>query len=53
MGFRGYGSWNDLGFVDRVVAAEYEEVSRNLYAAVLAALLASVNDDLAVDFDLA
>lgn len=46
--FGGMGSWNDLGFEDRAVEAEYEEVSRNLYAAVLLALLASVNDDLAV-----
>jgi hypothetical protein len=47
--FGGMGSWNDLGFKDRAVEAEYEEVSMKLYAAVLLALLASVNDGLGVD----
>jgi len=42
--FGGMGSWNDLGFELRAVEAEYDEVSRNLYAAVLLALLASAND---------
>ena len=44
--FGGMGSWNDLGFEDKAVQAEYDEVSRNLYAAVLLAMLASVNQDL-------
>jgi hypothetical protein len=38
---------------DNAVAAEYEAVSRDLYNAVLLTLVASVNDDFAVEFDLA
>lgn len=41
--FGGMGSWNDLTFGDPGVEAEYGEVSRCLYAAVLAAFAASVN----------
>jgi hypothetical protein len=36
--FGGMGSWNDLTFGDPGVEAEYGEVSRCLYAAILAAL---------------
>ncbi len=41
--FGGTGSWNDLAFGDPGVDAEYGEVSRCLYAAVLAAFAASVD----------
>lgn len=45
--FGGMGSWNDIAFGDPAIEPEYREVSRHLYAAVLLALLASVNDDMA------
>lgn len=41
--FGGMGSWNDLAFADPGVEAEYGEMSRCLYAAVLAAFAVSVN----------
>jgi hypothetical protein len=45
--FGGMGSWNDVLFEDKAAAAKYEQVSRNLYNAVLVALVASTNDELA------
>jgi hypothetical protein len=39
-------SWNDVYFNDREAAAEYAAISRNLYSAVLRALVASVNSEI-------
>lgn len=47
--FGGMGSWNDVYVEGPAAAAEYEQVSRNLYSDVLVALVASTNDDLAAD----
>lgn len=44
--FGGMGSWNDLGFVDQAAQTEYEQISRDLYAAVLRACVAAANVDL-------
>jgi hypothetical protein len=44
--FGGMGSWNDVYFDDRQVAAEYAAISQNLYGALLRALLASVNSEI-------
>jgi hypothetical protein len=44
--FGGMGSWNDLSFGTEAEQAEYEEISRNLYAAMLQGFLASTNSDL-------
>jgi hypothetical protein len=44
--FGGMRSWNDIGFVDGAVQSEYRELSAQLYAATLQALLASANDGL-------
>lgn len=44
--FGGMGSWNDVYLDDRDAAAEYAAVSRNLYSALLRALLASVNSEI-------
>jgi hypothetical protein len=44
--FGGMGSWNDLTFGTQAAQAEYEEISGNLYAAVLQGFLASTNSDL-------
>lgn len=44
--FGGMGSWNDLGFRDQAIQDEYLDISRQLYDAVLQALLASTNDGL-------
>jgi hypothetical protein len=44
--FGGMGSWNDVYLDDRQAEAEYEATSRNLYSALLRALLASVNSDI-------
>lgn len=51
--FGGMGSWNDVFFEDDAVAAEYAAVSRNLYSALLLASVASVNNDFALESDLA
>ena len=45
--FGGMGSWNDLGFAEADAQAEYEQISRDLFAAVMRGCLASVNADLA------
>jgi hypothetical protein len=39
------GSWNDLGFAERDVESEYEQVSRALFAAVRRACVAAANAD--------
>jgi len=44
--FGGMGSWNGIGFVDSAVQGEYRELSGQLCAATLQALLASANDGL-------
>jgi hypothetical protein len=44
--FGGMGSWNDGGVGDGAAADAYQAVSRELYAAMLEAFLASVNSDL-------
>jgi len=44
--FGGVGSWNDVYYQDPEAAAEYAAVSRNLYGAVLLALVASVNSEI-------
>jgi hypothetical protein len=44
--FGGMGSWNDLGFPEREAQAEYEQISRDLFEAVLRACVAAVNIDL-------
>ncbi len=41
--FGGMGSWNDLGFRDPAVHAEYERLTKELYAAVIGGLVAAVN----------
>ena len=41
--FGGMGSWNDLGFSDKSVQAEYEQVTRELYEAVKLSFVAAVN----------
>jgi hypothetical protein len=43
--FGGMGSWNDLGFTDPAIEQEYQQISRDLYVAVLTAVLASTNCD--------
>jgi hypothetical protein len=45
--FGGMGSWNDFSFPDdKEFAARYDEVSENLYRAVLDALVTATNSDL-------
>jgi hypothetical protein len=44
--FGGMGSWNDLGFPEPEIHNEYEQISRDLFAAVMLACVASVNADL-------
>lgn len=44
--FGGMGSWNDLGFVDQATQSEYEQISRDLYTAVLTACVAAANTNL-------
>lgn len=44
--FGGMGSWNDLTFGTPAEQAEYQQISRNLYAATLQGFLASTNSDL-------
>lgn len=41
--FGGMGSWNDIGFADKTVHIEYEQVTRNLYEAVKLSFVAAVN----------
>lgn len=41
--FGGMGSWNDLGFGEPDVAADYQAVTRDLYAAVMTAVDAVTN----------
>jgi hypothetical protein len=41
--FGGMGSWNDLSFDDKAVQAEYEELSRRLFAAVLGGIVTATN----------
>ena len=41
--FGGMGSWNDLGFATTEANDEYEAVSRDLYAAIMDAVVAAVN----------
>jgi hypothetical protein len=43
--FGGMGSWNDLGFADDDVQREYEQLSRDLFNAVMRACVAAVNVD--------
>jgi hypothetical protein len=44
--FGGMGSWNDCGFDDRKLQAQYEQVTKKLYVAVMDALVSGVNDGL-------
>ena len=44
--FGGMGSWNDLGFPESKIHSQYEQVSRDLFAAVMLACVASANSDL-------
>ncbi|WP_432825985.1 hypothetical protein [Dactylosporangium sp. CA-092794] len=44
--FGGMGSWNDLGFADGDVRQEYEQISSDLFEAVMQACVAAVNIDL-------
>lgn len=44
--FGGMGSWNDLGFAEPDRQAEYEQISRQLYAAIMRACVAAANADL-------
>jgi hypothetical protein len=39
------GSWNDLGFAEPDLQHEFEQISRELFAAVVRACVASVNAD--------
>lgn len=41
--FGGMGSWNDLGFADGDAQREYEQLSRQLFDAVMRAFVAAVN----------
>jgi hypothetical protein len=41
--FGGMGSWNDMTFADDRSQRAYDEISRQLFAAVMAAFLAAVN----------
>jgi hypothetical protein len=41
--FEGMGSWNDLVFTDSDLHGEYEQISRDLFAAVLRACVAAAN----------
>lgn len=41
--FGGMGSWNDLGFPDRTIHIEYEQLTGDLFATVMLACLASTN----------
>lgn len=41
--FGGMGSWNDSGFVDPVIQREHEQVTADLYAALLFALPVATN----------
>ncbi len=43
--FGGMGSWNDLGFPEPEIQHEYEQISRDLFAAVMLACVASANAD--------
>jgi hypothetical protein len=43
--FGGMGSWNDLGFADPAAQREYEQISRDLFDAVMRACVACVNVD--------
>ena len=45
--FGGMGSWNDLGFSEPEIHSEFEQISRDLFAAVMLACVASANADLA------
>lgn len=44
--FGGMGSWNDVWIEDPAAASRYEEISRNLYAAILEACVAATNAEL-------
>jgi hypothetical protein len=41
--FGGMGSWNDVGLADPAARDEYDAVTRELYAAVMQAIVAAVN----------
>ena len=41
--FSGMGSWNDIGFNDKAIQAQYEQVTRELYEAVKISFIAAVN----------
>ena len=41
--FGGMGSWNDLGFADGEVQREYEQITADLFDAVMRACVAAVN----------
>jgi hypothetical protein len=41
--FRGMGSWNDMGFSDPKRQATYEQVSEDLYQAVITGIVAAAN----------
>jgi hypothetical protein len=49
--FGGMGSWDDAYNEDSEVAAEHAAISRNLYSALLRALVASVNSEIDPDLD--
>ena len=40
------GSWNDQSFSDPAIEAEYQRISRDLFAAVMVAFVAAVNSKL-------
>ena len=44
--FGGMGSWNDMGFADREEVEAHRAISRELFAAMLEAFVASVNSEL-------
>ncbi|MFJ5071635.1 hypothetical protein ACIQC7_34985 [Kitasatospora sp. NPDC088556] len=44
--FGGMGSWNDLGFLDAHIQTEYEELTRDLFSAVIQACVAAANTHL-------
>lgn len=41
--FGGMGSWNDVGFGDTAIEADYDAISRRLFTAVMYAFAAAVN----------
>jgi hypothetical protein len=44
--FGGMGSWNDLGFAENDLQRQYEQITRELFTAVLQACVSAANIDL-------